>query len=313
MRLSQYKLQDGSQFVLHEHELTKLPGISLNKSDDEGPIWLRVQRLQRTAPPIPDEKIAEWVEVSQNPEVVCSVQSALHKRLTGGEKEILVKQGTLRSEDCAPSLKEEISKDDEVHFDVFFRLEDQPELQKACNDYVSNVWGTWAERELPRRRSIQAYQRLFEIAQRLSQSGASELVELVWGIGVTRWSKGPAIIELPILELSVEIEISDDRGADIFVRPRNAPARIDLRAFDKLAENQVALAEQASLRALKIIERDEPEGISPFRSETFSSVLKICGSQLDPEGQYLPETQRYRGQSRYRNWAKGISASVIGG
>jgi hypothetical protein len=52
MRLSQHKLQDGSQFVLHEHELAKLPGVSLNKSDDEGPIWLRVQRLQRTAPPL---------------------------------------------------------------------------------------------------------------------------------------------------------------------------------------------------------------------------------------------------------------------
>jgi hypothetical protein len=41
MRLSQHKLQDGAQFVLHEHELTKLPGVTLNKGDDEGPIWLR--------------------------------------------------------------------------------------------------------------------------------------------------------------------------------------------------------------------------------------------------------------------------------
>lgn len=292
MRLSQHKLQDGSQFVLHEHELTKLPGVSLNKSDDEGPIWLRVQRLQRTAPPIPDEKIGEWLEVSQNPDVACSIHSELHKRIAREEKEALVEQGKLRPEDCAPSLKEEKSNDGETYFDVFFRLEDLPEAQLACNDYVFKVWTTWAERELPRRRSIQAYQKLFEIAQRLSQSGASESVELVWGIGVTRWSKGPATIDLPILELSVEIEISDDRGADIFVRPRNTPARIDLRAFDKLAENQVALAEQASLRALRIIERDEPEGVSPFRPETFSSILKICGSQLDPEGQYLPETQK---------------------
>jgi len=292
MRLSQHKLQDGSQFVLHEHELTKLPGVSLNKGDDEGPIWLRVQRLQRTAPPIPDEKIVEWIEVSQDPDVASSIQSAIHRRITREEKEALIEQGKLRLEDCSPSLKAETPNGEVTFFDVFFRLEDQPEIQQACNDYVSEAWATWAEREMPRRRSIQAYQKLFEIAQRLSQSGASESVELVWGIGLTRWSKGPIVIELPILELSVEIEISDDRGSDILVRPRNTPARIDLRAFDKLAEDRVALAEQSSLRALRIIERDEPEGVSPFRPETFSSILKICGSQLDPEGKYLPEGQR---------------------
>jgi hypothetical protein len=234
----------------------------------------------------------EWIEVSQDPDVACATKSELHKRLTEEEKEELVAQGKLRLEDCSPSLKQEKASDKVAYFDVFFRLEDQPDTQQVCSYYLSNAWATWAERELPRRRSIQAYQKLFEIAQRLSQSGASESVELVWGIGVTRWSKGPAIVDLPILELSVEIEISDDRGADIFVRPRNTPARMDLRAFDKLAENQVALAEQASLRALRIIERDEPEGISPFRPETFSSILKICGSQLDPGGQYLPEIQK---------------------
>jgi hypothetical protein len=147
-RLSQHKLQDGSQFILHEHELTKLPGISLNKSDDEGPIWLRAQRLQRTAPPLPDEKVAEWIEVSQNPDVACSILPVLHKRFTGEEKETLVEQGKLRPEDCSPSLKEEKSNNQGAHFDVFFRLEDQPETQQACGNYVSNVWATWAEREL---------------------------------------------------------------------------------------------------------------------------------------------------------------------
>ncbi len=157
MRLSQHKLQDGSQFILHEHELTKLPGASLNKSDDEGPIWLRVQRLQRTAPPLADERISEWIEVSQDPDVACAIKSELHKRLTEEEKEALVKQGKVRLGDCAPSLK---ASDKDTYFDVFLRLKDQPETERICEDYVSSVWGTWAVRELPRRRSIQAYQRL---------------------------------------------------------------------------------------------------------------------------------------------------------
>jgi hypothetical protein len=109
MRLGQHKLQDGSQFILHEHELTKLPGVSLNKSDDEGPIWLRVQGLQRTAPPVVDEKAAKWVEVSQNPEVACTIQLELHKRVSGREKETLVELRKLRPEDCSPSLKDDNS------------------------------------------------------------------------------------------------------------------------------------------------------------------------------------------------------------
>jgi hypothetical protein len=158
MRLNQHKLQDGSQFVLHEHELTKLPGVSLNKSDDEGPIWLRVQRLQRTAPPTTNEEIVEWIEISQDPDVACSIKSELHKRLTEEEKEALVKQNKLRLEDCSPSLKEEKANGRGAHFDVFFRLEDQPEtrirgylrLRNVClNLAPTNPWSLYGELALP--------------------------------------------------------------------------------------------------------------------------------------------------------------------
>ena len=46
-RLSQHKLADGSQFILHEHELSGLPGLTLDSSDTDGAVWLRMQRLQR--------------------------------------------------------------------------------------------------------------------------------------------------------------------------------------------------------------------------------------------------------------------------
>jgi hypothetical protein len=141
MRLSQHKLQDGSQFVLHEHELTKLPGVSLNKGDDEGPIWLRVQLLQRTAPPVPDERIAEWVEISQNPDVASSIQTELHKRIIREEKEALVEQGKLRPEDCTLSLKTEGPNGEGTFFDVFFRLEDQGRRQGDPRAARSNRGG----------------------------------------------------------------------------------------------------------------------------------------------------------------------------
>jgi very-short-patch-repair endonuclease len=292
LRLSQHKLPDGSSVVLHEHELSKLPGLALNKADDEGSVWLRAQRLQRTAPPAPPEQVVQWIESSDDPVSPPSLHETIHERVKGSVRDQLISEGLLRPSDCSTALRPAENNDDESYFDVFFRREDRPDVQLACDDYIKATWQSWADRELPRRLSIQAYQRLFDLAQRMSLSGGGESIELVWGIGVSRWTRGTLVVEVPLIELGVELEIADDKGADIIIRPRNLPPRFDLRAFDKLAEERVGAAEQVCGRQLKIIERDEPEGMSPFRAESFSAVLKICGGALDPEYEYLPETRK---------------------
>ena len=66
-QLAQHKLADGSQFILHQHELAGLPGIAFDISDPDGPIWLRMERLQRTAPPQVDAACRAWVDVSNDP------------------------------------------------------------------------------------------------------------------------------------------------------------------------------------------------------------------------------------------------------
>lgn len=290
-RLSQHKLPDGSSVVLHEHELSKLPGITLNKPDDEGLVWLRAQRLQRTAPPAPTEKIAQWIETSDDPATPPSLLETIHERVPTAIKDRLIEQGLLRPDDCSAALQPR-KEENEPHFDVFYRLEDRADVHLACKAYVNDTWQAWADREFPRRQSIQVYQRLFDLAQRISLSGAGESIEVVWGVGVSQWTKGPLAVDLPLIELGVELEIVDDKGADVVIRPRNVSPRFDLTAFDKLAEDRVGAAEQVCARQLKVIERDEPEGMSPFRPESFSSVLKLCGGALDPNYEYLPETRK---------------------
>ena len=44
-RLAQHKLADGSQFILHQHELVGIPGLAFDTNDAYGPIWLRMERL----------------------------------------------------------------------------------------------------------------------------------------------------------------------------------------------------------------------------------------------------------------------------
>jgi hypothetical protein len=58
---------------------------------------------------------------------------------------------------------------------------------------------------------------------------------LIWGIGIARWNRDGENIDIPMIERGVEIEIADQTNAEITVRPRAVPARVELRAFEKLA------------------------------------------------------------------------------
>lgn len=80
-RLSQHKLADGSQFALHQHEIAGLPAIQCDNSDADGPIWLRVQRLQRTTPPVFDGEGKEWIDISNDPLRVPVIHNSLHIRV----------------------------------------------------------------------------------------------------------------------------------------------------------------------------------------------------------------------------------------
>jgi hypothetical protein len=289
-RLSQHRLADGSQFILHQHEMAGLPGIAFDISDDDGPIWLRIERLQRTRPPEIAEECSEWIEISVDPSKLSPIREIRHVRVIGTEKDRLIETGEVRPEDCAPSLK--AAQQDEPtgqYFDVMLRLEDRPAIKEAIERYCSGAWVEWAEFEKLRRRSIGVYQRLFEIGQRLLQSGGSESVELIWGIGLSRWSHAKEAIDIPMIERSVEIEIADQSDAAITIRPRSAKARVELRPFEKHAADRLIYAEDAARRCLSGIEANDSEGVSPFKTETFEPILKICGSSLDPEGRYLPD------------------------
>jgi very-short-patch-repair endonuclease len=289
-RLAQHKLADGSQFILHQHELAGLPSLRCDIADQDGPIWLRIQRLQRTSPPRLPGPGAEWMELSNDPLRVPVIHDVLHARVTQAEHQRLLMDGEVRPEDCAPSLQDPPeSAPGESFFDVMLRLEDRPGIRAALEAYAAGPWVRWSETERPRRMAIGVYQRLFEIAQRLSQMGGTESVELIWGIGLAKWNKAGELIDLPMIECGVEIEIAETGNADITIRPRGGVARVELRAFEKLAGPRFVQAEDAARRCLRALEGPDSEGISPFRPDSYEPILRICGAQLDPEGRYLPD------------------------
>ena len=66
-RLSEYRLPDGTTFAIAKKDTQNLPGIRHDHRDDEGPVWLEVERLVRREPPAPPATIAEWLVVPADP------------------------------------------------------------------------------------------------------------------------------------------------------------------------------------------------------------------------------------------------------
>jgi very-short-patch-repair endonuclease/transcription elongation GreA/GreB family factor len=284
-RLSEYRLGNGQTFIFHQHELHSLPGITHDIIDEDGAVWLCAERLKRNDPPPPSETLAPWLELTPDPDRTPQPRDHLLLTVSKPECDELVASGQARAEDCAPSLSAEA----EGQFNVRLRLEDRPSIAVEAEQYLSLSWLPWSVAERPRRRAIALYQKLFEVVQLLELGGTEQAIELVWGIGLSRWIKDGAIIDLPLIERLVEIEIDERAAGTIRIRPRQASATVNLRPYDELKIEGVPIAQDAARRA--IAAADDDIGVGPFQRETFEPVLRSCQNRLDPEGTYMPDSQ----------------------
>jgi len=112
---------------------------------------------------------------------------------------------------------------------------------------------------------------------------------LVWGIGLSRWLKDGTLVDLPLLERLVEIELDERASGLIRIRPRQARATINLRPYEELKLEGLAIALEAARRAISVAEEDD--GVSPYQKDSFEAVLRGCQTRLDPEGEYLPDSK----------------------
>jgi hypothetical protein len=284
MRLAEHRLPTGQSFIVYQHEVHALPGVSHDLLDEGGPIWLSVERLRRGLPPAPIEEAFDWLEISPDPERAPVLRDHLIRTVSEEQREELEKSGAIRHEDCAESM---ITKAAGIpHWDIRLRLEDRPEIHEAARVWIETVWLPWSTAERQVRRTLILYQRLFEIAQLAEMGGGQMPFELVWGIGHCRWRFDGNDIDLPLIEWLVEIDL-DEAAGTIRLRPRRAAAVANLRAFDSVGVKGVSLAHDAARRAIAAY--DSENGISPFQREGFEPVLRACQARLDAEGIYLPD------------------------
>ena len=118
----------------------------------------------------------------------------------------------------------------------------------------------WAETEKPRRRTIAIYDAFFSLQQAI-QSDPEHPIEIVWGIGVSRWKLKGIEIDHPLIEQLVELDIDSNDGA-IRIRPRPVEPQLTLRPFFELDNDGAPQVREFGKKFLAQAE-DERE-ISPF-------------------------------------------------
>ncbi len=288
-RVSEYRLSDGSTFSVSKKDTQNLPSVRHDHRDDEGSVWLEVERLSRKEPPSPHADIVEWIILSADPAKPPEVRGERLVTVTTAERDVALAKGGVRPDDVLEAPRKRGEPDTAPpRFDLKLRLEDRPHIAEAISNWIAGPWTAWSVAELPRRRTIVLYQVLYKIFQMMEVGGAESPIELMWGIGVVHWYKEGYALDRPLLERRVEIELDDARGGLIRVRPTSADALFDLKPYEELG--CTGLANLSDLMRREIQRAGEEEGVSPFARESFEPILSAAAARLDPDGVYAPET-----------------------
>lgn len=278
-----FSVKEYKHLLFHEYELKNRTGINHDLSDEDGPVWLKVDRLKRIDPPVAPEAIKEWLTVSRDPFEQPEIKRARTETLEKEEADKLVEEGTLFSEDVQQTMKPRPGRD---LADVIYRLERLPKIKHAIEKYLSEEWTKWSENEKPRRRTIAIYDKFFSTLQTLVSEGSNEPLEFVWGVGVARWKTQKTVIDHPLIEQLVDLQVNAEDGS-ITVRPRSSEPYLAIKPYFAL--------DNAGVNAVLNFGREfftqcsEEEEFSPFNHGSFEPVLRGAVTHLDEHGQYHPD------------------------
>jgi len=286
IRLSEkpvFTLAEYHQLIFHEADLKDRVGIEHDKSDSNGPLWLKMQRLKRIDPPEVPEKIRNWISVRRDPFTQPAVHAVRTETIPQKQADDYLNLGILQKSDVQQPLK---PKGDVPQCDVIFRIDKQPDIKRAVDEYISGPWWKWSEEEKPRREAIKIYEAFFGLQQSIQSQGSEYPLELVWGIGMARWKTNERVIDHPLLEQLVEIEIDPD-DSSIAIRPRGTEPQLALRPF--FALNNPGTETVLRFTRDFFAKFTEDQELCPFLPVTFEPVLRQATSQLDRSGRYHPD------------------------
>lgn len=241
--------------VIWQNDLADIPGFHLNIADATGEVWLEIERLRPAKPPVPVEALVPWVVIPDDP-----------------TKEP-------RSRETLPNFEEPEKP---------LRFDEIPELQSMLEAYLRGPWAKWASMEIPRRKSISIYDKLFNLLQTIETEGAETALELVWGTGVALWQTDKHRVRYPLISHLVEV---DPIGTDMSlrIRPREVPPLLETDIYVALENPGLASFEKAARTIL-----DHPDShVTPFDEGSFEQILAGAAGGLDRKARYWPRESGY--------------------
>lgn len=280
-----FKIEEYQKLNIWEHELKGKIGIQHDNVNDDGVfIWLRIERLKRLAPPSIPEQIQEWIAIGNDPESYPQIKDELIKTLSEQEAKKLIDEGVVVENDVTNPLKEQIS---EIKLkDVIFRRKNNQKVQDDIYNYLAKQWSPWSEEEKPRRETIKIYDSLFSLQQTIEARGDEQAIELIWGIGISRWRCEGHEIDHPLLEKPIEIEV-DRKDGSILIQPRNIDPIITVGPYVALEITGVNTLLRFGKKHFS--EMSEDVEFSPYIRESFEPLLRHASTHLSESGTYWPD------------------------
>ncbi|MCD6007629.1 AAA domain-containing protein [Halomonas sp. IOP_31] len=264
--------------VFRESDFAGLPGVHLNEEDGA---WLRLERQRETRPPAPEEHVAAFVaDIGDDPDKRPELQPAVSIEVTIEAASDLAEAELLRPDNIREIVEDNQELQDRVK--VTLLVEDFLAVQQGFKAYVTGPWARWAEAEKPVRKAIKLYKDLFAL-QTAIHSAESTPPELVWGVGIARWKVDGKVVDMPILEQLVDVEV-EERG-DIAFRPRDLKPKLSLKPFIELeVEGSPKLQRVLQGSLEKIL--DEDTEFSPFQT-VWETLLSTAAAQLTSNAELI--------------------------
>lgn len=282
-----YQMADTGLGIFLPGEITGLPGVALDAEDD---CWLKVQRLRESAPEKPPAELAEWLDGNCNdPDSAPKYLDFIAHEVTIDEASELCEAQIVSLEDIhvirPGGLEKTIDGGTYPTVRILLRLENLPSVREALDAWKQKVWDHWAKHERPLRASIRLYNNLYKLYNMLHGGAAAKPPELVWGIGLARWRLPAQVVDLPLIEQLVDLELQ--AGGTLVLRPRQVAPTIGIRAFLELNITGGQETQSALQKGFELVQANNDFEITPFAPSVWEHLLDTAAGQLSAKGRHV--------------------------
>jgi very-short-patch-repair endonuclease len=236
-----------------------------DKPDDFGALWLQVRKEEMpTRPPVPDI-LAPWVRDIDldNPHCEPELLSEIYALAAGQAQDTREPQVT-----SSTAINEERD---------LCRLEDNPEVEEAWVDYLTDQWWPWAQ-EMRRWRLVQGIYDSLDFMRRRLEEG-QERYELILAIGFLEWKDSTGTdVARHVLTAPAELTFEASRGV-ITVEPAASFERFVVEL------DMLELQDRPPLDESKLDELLEALDIHAWDTTLVTPVLREIANRLRSHAQ----------------------------